>query len=423
MNKTAAAGMSFDLLLLGVSWEGKICNVGIREGRFSDLNAPQHAPARQIIEAQGFILVPAFYNTHTHAAMTLLRGYADDLELWTWLTKYVWPREAKLTAKDIYEGSRLAILEMIKSGTVFFNDMYFEEDETAQAAADMGVRAAVGSTFADRMGDKAIAAAIEKISSWKSPAPGRVMMTSAPHAPYTCGPELLRRTWEAAIENHVPYHIHVAETKKEVDDCFKQYGMTPVRWLDHLGVLGPQTIAAHVVWVDDEEIEILKKRQVVISHNPCSNMKLSSGIFRSKDLQHAGCRITLGTDGTASNNNLDLREEMKFAALLAKVRYDSQTLPAKEVMRWATRNGAQAFGLDAGEIRQGALADCLLLNPENERMVPAHNLISDWVYAADSACIDTVICAGRVLMRHRYIPGEEEIIARARQVARDLVQR
>lgn len=423
MGNNVAAPVHFDLLLRGVSFNGKICNIGIREGRFADLDAPHEATASQIVEAQGYCLVPALYNTHTHAAMTLLRGYADDLELWTWLTQYVWPREAKLTADDIYEGSRLAILEMIKSGTVFFNDMYFEEDVTAQAAADMGVRAAVGSTFADRMGEKAIAAALNKISTWKSPAPDRVMMTSAPHAPYTCGPDLLRRSWEAALENHVPYHIHVAETKKEVEDCVKAHAMTPVRWLDHLGVLGPQTIAAHVVWVDDEEIEILKKRQVVISHNPCSNMKLSSGIFRSKDLMNAGCRITLGTDGTASNNNLDLREEMKFAALLAKVRYDSQTLPAKDVLQWATVNGAQAFGLDAGVIRTGALADCLLLNPDNERMAPGHNLVSDWVYAADSSCVDTVICAGRVLMRHRHVPGEEEIVARARKAARDLVRR
>lgn len=423
MTDARANSRPFSLLLRDVNWGGKICHIGIRDGKFADLQAERDAAADAVVEAQGFYLLPALYNTHTHAAMTLLRGYADDLELWTWLTQYIWPREGKLTPNDIYEGSRLAILEMIKSGTVFFNDMYFEEDETARAAADMGVRAAVGSTFADRMGEEKIAAAIEKISTWKSPAPDRVIMTSAPHAPYTCGPDLLQRTWEAAVKNHVPYHIHVAETKKEVDDCVKQYGMTPVRWLDHLGVLGPQTIAAHVVWVDDEEIQILKERQVVISHNPCSNMKLSSGIFRSKDLVNAGCRITLGTDGTASNNNLDLREEMKFAALLAKVRYDSQTLPAAEILKWTTVNGAQAFGIDGGEIREGAVADCLLLNPDNERMVPGHNLVSDWVYAADSSCVDTVICAGRVLMRHRHVEGEEEIIAKAREAARDLVRR
>ena len=199
--------------------------------------------------------------------------------------------------------------------------------------------------------------------------------------------------------------------------------MSPVRWLDHLGVLGDNVIAAHVVHIDEEEAEILKERGVWIAHNPCSNMKLSSGIFASDLLMKKGCRLTLGTDGTASNNNLDMREEMKFAALLAKVRYTSETLPAGEILQWATRNGAQAAGLNAGVIREGALADAVFLDLENERLVPNFSLTSNWVYATDSRAIHSVLCDGKFVMKNGVVENAEETITRARESVKSVLSR
>ena len=199
--------------------------------------------------------------------------------------------------------------------------------------------------------------------------------------------------------------------------------MSPVRWLDHLGVLGDNVIAAHVVHIDEEEAEILKERGVWIAHNPCSNMKLSSGIFASDLLMKKGCRLTLGTDGTASNNNLDMREEMKFAALLAKVRYTSETLPAGEILQWATRNGAQAAGLNAGVVREGALADAVFLDLENERLVPNFSLTSNWVYATDSRAIHSVLCDGKFVMKNGVVENAEETITRARESVKSVLSR
>ena len=199
--------------------------------------------------------------------------------------------------------------------------------------------------------------------------------------------------------------------------------MSPVRWLDHLGVLGDNVIAAHVVHIDEEEAEILKERGVWIAHNPCSNMKLSSGIFASDLLMKKGCRLTLGTDGTASNNNLDMREEMKFAALLAKVRYTSETLPAGEILQWATCNGAQAAGLNAGVVREGALADAVFLDLENERLVPNFSLTSNWVYATDSRAIHSVLCDGKFVMKNGVVENAEETITRARESVKSVLSR
>ena len=233
----------------------------------------------------------------------------------------------------------------------------------------------------------------------------------------------MQRCAEAAKTNGQTLTLHVSETEKEVQDCIAAHGMSPVRWLDHLGVLGDNVIAAHVVHIDEEEAEILKERGVWIAHNPCSNMKLSSGIFASDLLMKKGCRLTLGTDGTASNNNLDMREEMKFAALLAKVRYTSETLPAGEILQWATRNGAQAAGLNAGVIREGALADAVFLDLENERLVPNFSLTSNWVYATDSRAIHSVLCDGKFVMKNGVVENAEETISRARESVKSVLSR
>lgn len=393
-----------DILIRNVLYLGKEVNVLIAGNRFKSFAAPADAPARHVIDGSGMAIMPPFYNTHTHAAMSLLRGYADDMPLHKWLTEYIWPYENKMTPADIREGSRIAVREMISTGTVFFSDMYFEIDETIDVVAKSGMRATIGVTFIDSHSKSQLAEKLEVLQHWSDPTGGRISLAVAPHAVYTVGPDLLVRCAEVARERNLKLHIHLSETQKEVNDCLRDHGATPVRYLDKLGVLGPNVIAAHVVHVDEEEAAILAERGVTISHCPCSNMKLASGIFKYKMLHEAGCRITLGTDGDSSNNNLDMQEEMKFAALLAKVSSsDPETLPAHEAMQMATRNGAEAFGIDAGVLEEGKLADALLVRLDDERMQPCHHLVSNWVYAACSEIIDTVICDGRILMENKQL--------------------
>ena len=320
------------------------------------------------------------------------------MPLQKWLQDYIWPYENKMTAQDIREGSRLAVREMIRTGTVFFSDMYFEIDQTIAVVQEFGIRAAIGVTFVDSHSKSQQADKLDMLRQWVDPSGGLITLTVAPHAIYTVSPDLLVKCADTARSLGLKLHIHLSETRQEVEDCLRAHGTTPVRYLDSLGFLGPDVIAAHVVHVDEEEAAILASRGVTIAHCPCSNMKLASGIFPYKMLHEAGCRITLGTDGDSSNNNLDMREEMKFAALLAKVSSgDPEVLPAAEALEMATRSGAEAFGLDAGVIREGALADALLVRLDDPRMQPCHNLISNWVYSADTSVIRYRFCAGRIL--------------------------
>ena len=378
----------------------KTTDILVVDGRFASLSAPAGTEADETIDATGTAILPPFYNTHTHAAMSLLRGYADDMPLQRWLNDYIWPYENKMTAADIREGSRLAIREMIQTGTVFFSDMYFEIGETIAVAQEFGIRAAIGVTFVESHSKSQQEEKLEMLRQWVDPTNGLITLTVAPHAIYTVGSGLLVKCAEVARSLGMKLHIHLSETRKEVEDCLREHGTTPVRYLDSLGFLGPDVIAAHVVHVDEEEAAILASRGVTIAHCPCSNLKLASGIFPYKLLHDAGCRIALGTDGDSSNNNLDMREEMKFAALLAKASSGNpEVMPADEALAMATRNGAAAFGIDAGVIQEGKLADALLVRLDDVRMQPCHNLVSNWVYAAGSSCIDTVICNGKILMR------------------------
>ena len=392
------------LLIKDVRLDDRITDILIADGRFKSLEAPAGTVADKVIDASGMAILPPFYNTHTHAAMTLLRGYADDMPLHKWLQEYIWPYEDKLTPQDIREGSRLAVREMIKTGTVFFSDMYFDIEETVDVVRESGMRAAIGVTFVESHSKSQQAEKLELLKRWTDPTGGRITLTVAPHAVYTVGPDLLVRCADTARSLGLKLHIHLCETRKEVDDCLAEHGMTPVRYLDSLGFLGPDVIAAHVVHVDPEEAAILAERGVTISHCPCSNLKLASGFFPYKLLKEAGCRITLGTDGASSNNNLDMREEMKFAALVSKAcSGNPEVMPAAEAMDMACRQGAEAFGINAGVIAEGKLADAILVDLSDVRMQPCHHLLSNWVYAAGSSCIDTVICDGNILMEHHEL--------------------
>lgn len=387
------------LLLKGVLLDGRTRNILIEDKRFKDLDAPDEVADAKVLDASGTAVLPALYNTHTHAAMTLLRGYADDMPLQTWLQDYIWPFEDKLTPADIRRGSEIAAQEMIQSGTVFFNDMYFDVEETIDTVARSGMRAAIGITVMENHSKSVTKEKKEFIRHWQDPTGGRIRLVLAPHAIYTVGEKKLCDCAEFAREHGMLLHIHLSETAVEVEDCLREHGMTPVRYLDSIGFLGPDVIAAHCVHVDEGEADILAERGVTVSHCPCSNMKLGSGVFPYRMLMDAGCRITLGTDGASSGNNLDLREAMKFAALIAKAQGDPSLLPAEEVFRWASRSGAEAFGIDAGVIAEGKLADCLLIDLSDIRMQPCYHLVSNFVYSADSRCIKHVICDGKEILR------------------------
>ncbi len=387
--------MDNSLLIKNVLLDGEKKTLLCRDGRFVSLDAAPGAEAARVIDAEGLAILPAFYNTHTHAAMTLMRGYGDDRPLHEWLEQWVWPYEDSLGAKDIRRGSEIAIREMISTGTVFFNDMYFFIDETIDLVKASGMRAAIGVTLMDNHPKALRDEKSALVRAWKDSE--RLLLTVAPHSVYTASKDTLQEAANLARENGRKIHIHISETAKEVKECLAKTGMTPVRYLDSLGLLGPDVIAAHCVHVDKEEWDILAERGVTVSHCPCSNMKLGSGRFPYELAIASGARITLGTDGCSSNNNLDMREEMKTAALLAKVTGDAALLSASQVLKWATRNGAEAFGYDAGEIARGRLADAILVDLGNPKMNPCHNLISNWVYAADSSCIKYVICNGKVL--------------------------
>ena len=384
------------ILIKHVLLDGRKTCILVRKDVFADLDAPEDTPADRVIEADGLAILPSFFNTHTHAAMTLMRGYADDKPLQEWLEQDIWPFEAKMTPEDIRHGNELAVKEMAATGSTFFSDMYFDPEEAIAATESAGLRAAIGITVLDGHPKSQAEALRDYIKNWSDPTGGRIQLVMAPHSVYTVSTERLKRCANFARHHGLLLHIHLSETRREVEDCIKAHGTTPVRYLDKIGFLGQDVIAAHCVHVDAEEWKILAKRGVTVAHCPCSNMKLGSGRFPYELALDSGCRITLGTDGTSSNHNLDMREEMKFAALLAKLNGDASLLPAGEVFRWATRNGAAFFGIDAGEIAVGKQADAVLIDLSVPQMQPCHNLISNYVYSADSSCIRYTLCAGRI---------------------------
>lgn len=385
------------LLIRNITLNGEQTNILIEGNRFKDLKAPAEIAGAEVLDGTGKAILPALYNAHCHSAMMPMRGYGDDRPLHVWLQDWVWPYEAKMTVSEMRGAYEHAIKEMISTGSVFFNDMYFEIEQVIDMVEKYGVRASIGITVMENHTLAQTEAKKEFVKSFKDTTGGRISLTMAPHAIYTVGKEKLVSAAEFAREHGMKIHIHLSETLKEVEDSLKDFGTTPVRYLDSIGFLGPDVIAAHCVHVDEEEWDILAERGVSVVHCPCSNMKLGSGRFPYETAIKSGVRISLGTDGVSSNNNLDLREEMKFAALLAKVAGDPELLPAEQVLDWATRGGAEALGIDAGVVAEGKLADCLLIDLSNIRMQPCHSLVSNWVYAADSSCISNVICDGKVL--------------------------
>ncbi len=407
------------ILIKNISLKNRIVDILIEGNIFKEIGDNINIKADKIIDGTNKAIIQPFYNMHTHSAMTLLRGYGDDMRLFQWLSEYIWPQEAKLTSEDIYNGTRLAILEMIRSGTVFFLDMYWYHKEIIRAAQDMKIRANIGISFIEERGKKEVEESIEFINQFEQSSE-LINISVAPHAIYTVGKDLYQELHKISKAKNLKFHTHLSETLKEVKDCKKaNNGLTPVEFLNSIGVLDNNTIAAHCVHLTEKDAEILGSKGVTIVHNPCSNMKLASGFFNVPLIHKYDCRVCLGTDGVSSNNNLSMMEEMKFAALLAKVAYnDTSLLSANEIFAWATKYGAEAMNINSGKIKEGKLADCLIVDLNNERLIPNHNLISNWVYSADSRCIETVICNGDILMENRVIPNEDEIISKAKHFIR-----
>ncbi|MDY2745246.1 MAG: amidohydrolase family protein [Methanosphaera sp.] len=380
-----------------------------------------------VINGQNKITMPGLINTHSHVAMTLLRGVGDDQDLQTWLNEYIWPREAKLNEELVYAGSKLAMAEMIKTGTTTFNDMYFYMEKTAKAVEESGMRALLGYGMIDLFDEKKRKSELNEtkkfIDKCHNTADGRVQVAVAPHAPYTCSEEILKESKKLADTHNLKLHIHVSETKQEVTDLQKERNETPFEYLNNIGLLDENTIAAHGVWTTPEEMKILKEKDVSISHNPSSNMKLASGIAPVNNYIKNGINVGIGTDGVSSNNNLDMFSEMKLTALLQKVNtLDPKVLPAKETFDMATKNGAKALGVNSGKIKEGKLADIIIVNTNVPHMTPVRNPLSNIIYSALGTDVDTVICDGKILMENKELKtiNEKEVISDAINAAAEL---
>ena len=412
------------ILIKNVLLDKKETNVYIEDNIIQEIG--KKTEADYVIDGKNKAVIPGMVNTHTHAAMCLFRGYADDMNLEEWLQTKIWPLELKLKPEDVYMGTKLACLEMIKTGTTTFNDMYFFMESAAKSIDEMGLRAFLSYGFIDLFNDekreKEIKKTKETIRNIENMHSDRIKPSLGPHAVYTVSEEGLRWIKDYADEKNLLVHFHLAETKKENEDFVKKYSKKPIKYLEEIGFLDKKLIAAHCIWLNNDDINLLEKHNVKISYNPASNMKLASGVFNYQKMKKL--TVSLGTDGCASNNNLDMFEEMKIGSLLQKSYFNDETImPAKEIFSIATENGAKALGLNAGKIEEGKLADVLLIDLKKPELTPNHDLISDLVYSANGSAVDTTICNGKILMKNRRVKNEEEILEKVKKVALDLISR
>ena len=371
----------------------------------------------RVMDLRGKAVMPGFVNAHNHAAMTMFRNYADDMKLMDWLFNKIFPLEDKLTEEDAYWASSLAILEMIKGGTTAYCDMYMFMEKTAEAVIQSGMRAVLGRGLQGETAeglDYRISEALELYRNYHNSGDGRIRVNLAPHSVYTCSPDYLKKVARVAWEIKSGINIHLSETVDEVKNCIDKYGMSPIKLANKAGLLNENTIAAHCVVVDEEDMEILKEKKVNVAHNPGSNMKLASGIAPIKTMTDMGINIALGTDGASSNNNLDMLEEMRTATYLQKVvSKDPTALPVDQVLRMATINGAKALGFDnTGEIKKGMVADLIVINTQKPWYYPKHNVKSAIVYSGNSSDVEFVIIDGRIIMEKGQVLtlDEEQIL-------------
>ena len=410
-------------------------SIAVREGKIAYVGKGTNAAnirAEVEIEAEGKVAIPGLINCHTHVPMTLLRGVAEDQTLDTWLKETIWPLEAKLKPEDVYVGALLGCLEMIKSGTTCFADMYFHENMVARAVDKSGLRGVLAEGIIEAenkvLGERMLSKGESFVRSFNGCADGRITCFFGPHAVYSCSPELLAKVRVKASELKVGVHIHLAESKQMVEQIEREQGSSEVEILDKIGFLKPDVIAAHCIDLSSKDIQTLSKRHVNVAYNPVANMKLGSGAPKIKSLVNSGVNIGLGTDGPASNNKLDMFETMKFAALLQKFTYsDPEILPAQEALRMATINGAKALALEkkAGSLEVGKKADIVLIDFSKPHLTPLHDVYASIVYSAQGSDVDTVIVDGRILMKNRRVTtlDEKVVIEKAKETVLNLLSR
>ena len=395
-------------------------------GNSSDLM--KEIEAKEELDASGCLIMPGLINLHTHAAMTCFRGLADDLPLQEWLHEHIFPAEATyVSEKNVYWAALLAVVEMIKSGTTTFCDGYFFEDGAARAVAASGIRAILGQGVVDfpapgvpdpRINLKAAEAFVFR---WQEKSP-RLTPSIFCHSPYTCSPETLISAKDICREHEIIFQIHLAETRTELEETRQRYGNRPVDHLANLGLLDAQTICHHAVMVNDKEIELLAHSGVGVSHNPESNMKLASGVAPLPKMLAAGVKVGLGTDGCASNNNLDVFQEMDTAAKIHKVHQGDPALSsALQVAAMATNGGAAALGMSPvlGSLEPGKKADLIIIDLNQPHLTPMYDPCSHLVYAARGADVRDVIIDGSIVMRERQLleVNEQEVMAKVREIA------
>ena len=415
------------ILLKDIYLNGDIKNILI-EGKvisaISDSIDTDGLDNLEVVDCKGKAAIPGFINMHTHSGMTLMRGFNEDSSLMDWLQD-VWRIEPRLDDELLYWGTKLACIEMIKTGTTCFLDQYWRVDVTSRAVAEMGIRsvqAHVALDMKDESKSDFIKSEFERIYKDSQNWDELNTLCVGIHAPYSVSDSLIKWCSNFAREKGLKVHIHVSETAKENADSVELNGCSPFEHLEKLGVLGPEVIAAHCVWLSNNDMDIMAKYGVTPVHNINSNLKLSSGYkFLYNELKERGINVTLGTDGNGSSNNLDMRETMKTAALLQKGwREDPTALPLNELMDMATVNGAKALGIDAGEIKVGKLADINIIDIDNYAFTPNINFLSNLVYSANSSCVESVICNGKFVMKNRVVEGEKEILEKVNSIYKKL---
>jgi 5-methylthioadenosine/S-adenosylhomocysteine deaminase len=408
-------------------------SIFIEDGGIRQIGKNLKSAADSELDGQGKIALPGLINTHTHLSMTMFRGYADDMVLQDWLQKKIWPLEARLTGEACYYGALLGAAEMIQSGTTSFVDMYFYMENVAKAIAESGLRGFLSYGIIDLFDSSKASIEQEKSKKFfdyiKELANPRIRFALGPHAPYTCSAETLLWAKEFAEKHDVINHVHVAETRKEQADSQKQHGLRVVEYLDKIGALSKNMLAAHCVWLTKSEVALLGKASVAVAHCPVSNMKLASGgVAPLPEMFEAGISVGLGTDGAASNNTLDIFETMKVCALLHKAhRWDPTILNAQTVLDLATIQGAKALRAERqiGSLEPGKRADIILVDARSPNMNPTYGqetVVSDLVYSASSANVSTTIVDGQILMENRQLRtiDVEQTVAKTRELATQL---
>lgn len=382
----------------------------------------------EVIDGNGYLITPGFINSHTHVAMTVLRGFADDMPLWEWLTEKIWPLEEKLNSEDIYWSSLLGMIEMVRTGTTTFNDMYMFMDETAKAVEKIGMRACLsrGLQGFDKHSSKRLEENLDLFYQWHNQAEGRIRVFAGPHAIYTCEPVFWKHVLDMVDRTGMSIHTHLSETKTELDNCLREHGKTPVQLLNDLGVFKYPTIAAHGVHLTRDDIKILKNNNVNIVHNPGSNLKLGSGIAPIPELLKDGINVALGTDSAASNNNLDMLEEVRLASLIHKgMLEDSTVISAKEALDMATIAGAKTLNWEneIGVLDIGKKADLIMINIRESTFFPKYNTISNLVYSSYSSQVEFVMVNGKWIMKNGEILtiDEEEVYSNIERLKRKFI--